>query len=93
MRLYQESSGPPNYDEYGNIDDDNNYPLVSVIFCKYFCGLYIHVLFIIINDELCILSFVPTAVSSIMSSTSNRINVVSNMVTSFSTATTSKLHK
>ena len=53
LRLYyQKNSGPPNYDEDGNKDDDNNYPLVTVIFCKYFCGLYIHVLFIIINDEL-----------------------------------------
>ena len=37
MRLYyQENSGPPNYNENGNIEDDNDYPLVSVIFGKYF---------------------------------------------------------
>ena len=32
---YQENSGPPNYDENGNIEYGNDYPLVSVIFGKY----------------------------------------------------------
>ena len=31
---YQENSGPPNYDSNGNIIDENDYPLVSVIFGK-----------------------------------------------------------
>ena len=34
---YQKNSGPPNYNENGNIlNNDNDYPLVSVIFGKYF---------------------------------------------------------
>ena len=32
---YQENSGPLNHDENGNIEYDNDYPLVSVIFGKY----------------------------------------------------------
>ena len=32
---YQLYSGPPNYNENGNVDDNNNYPLVSVIICEY----------------------------------------------------------
>ena len=36
MRLYyQENSGPPNYNRNGNVNTENNYPLVSVIFSKY----------------------------------------------------------
>ena len=36
MRLYyQENSGPPNYNSNGNLNTQNNYPLVSVIFGKY----------------------------------------------------------
>ena len=36
MRLYyQENSGPPNYNSNGNVNTENNYPLVSVIFSKY----------------------------------------------------------
>ena len=37
---YQEDSGPPNYNENGNMDDDNNYPLVSVIIREYNVILY-----------------------------------------------------
>ena len=34
---YQENNGPPNYESNGNISDgENDYPLVSVMFCKYF---------------------------------------------------------
>ena len=33
---YQENSGPPNYESNENMDDENNYPLVSIIFGKYF---------------------------------------------------------
>ena len=29
---YQENSGPPNYDSNGDTIDENDYPLVSVIF-------------------------------------------------------------
>ena len=32
LLYYQENSGPPNYDENGDIINDNDYPLVSVIF-------------------------------------------------------------
>ena len=36
LRLYyQENSGPLNYYEDGDMDEDNDYPLVSVIFSKY----------------------------------------------------------
>ena len=36
LLYYQENNGPPNYEINGNMDDKNNYPLVSVIFGKYF---------------------------------------------------------
>ena len=40
LRLYyQQNSGPPNYDENGYITNENDYPLVSVIFGKY-CSLH-----------------------------------------------------
>ena len=47
MRLYyQENSGPPNYNRNGNVNNQNNYPLVSVIFGKYLCEtLNNHVIF------------------------------------------------
>ena len=41
---YQKESGPPNYDNNG-ILNINDYPLVSVIFGKYFHGLQIYHVF------------------------------------------------
>ena len=36
---YQKESGPPNYDNNGTLNNFNDYPLVSVIFGKYFSCL------------------------------------------------------
>ena len=49
LRLYyQERSGPPNHDKNGNMNDKNDYPLVSVIFGKYFHCLCLSIIYIII---------------------------------------------
>ena len=43
---YQKESGPPNYDNDGTLTNFNDYPLVSVIFGKYFHGLQIYHVFL-----------------------------------------------
>ena len=84
---YQKESGPPNYDNNGILNNINDYPLVSVIFGKYFVPYRFTMYFCVYKIATCssiVSEYMSVIMNSTLESASSTTSITSEVMSSMS---------